>query len=169
MTAPRLSRATTRSAARLLGRAARLALLLLPVVLAIAGCNRRPREVDFDLTLQPDPHAPRPTVAAQPSDVYVPGGTLVRLLVHNRSASVHNLVLVQPGHIDEVLSAAAATPSDRSAEAAQAAVLARSPWVAPGQTQAVAFVAPPAGYYEFTCTCGTANHGTPLRGKLVVQ
>lgn len=121
------------------------------------------------MTLRADPHAPRPTIAAEPGDVYVPDGTLVRLLVHNRASSVHNLVLVHPGHVDAVLAATAAAPGERSQEAAQAAVLARSGWVAPGATGVVAFVAPPPGYYEFTCTCGTASHASPLRGKLVVQ
>lgn len=141
----------------------------LPIALLLIGCNRRPREVDFDLTLLPDVSAPRPTIGSAPPELYVPAGTLVRVLVHNRSSSVHNFVLVQPGHVDDVLAAATAPPGDRSAEGAQAAVLARSPWVAPGQSQAVVFVAPPAGYYEFTCTCSTASHGSPLRGKLVVQ
>lgn len=163
MTAARLPRPTTRSATLA------LALALWSALGTLAGCNRRPREVDFDVTLRSDPHAPRPTIAAEPGDLYVPGGTLVRLLVHNRGSSVHNIVLVQPGHIDEVLASSAAAPGDHSREAAQAAVLARSGWVAPGATGVVAFVSPPPGYYEFTCTCGTASHGSPLRGKLVVQ
>jgi hypothetical protein len=158
--------ATTRGMTR---RSSMASVLLLGMLGVLASCNRRPREVDFDLTLRPDPHAPRPTIVADPIDVYVPGNTLLRVLVHNQSSSVHNFVLLQPGHIDEVLSASTAAPGGPIAEAAHAAVLARSSWVAPGQTQVVAFVAPPAGYYEFTCTCGTASHTSPLRGKLVVQ
>lgn len=167
MTAPALPRPTTCHATRL-GQGLGWLGLLAAVALALA-CNRRPREVDLDVTLVNDVHAPRPSITTEPIDVYVPAGTLVRLLLHNHTSSVHNFVLVQPGHIDEVLAAAAAPPGDRSAEAAQAAVLARSPWVAPGQRQVVAFVAPPAGYYEFTCSCSTASHPSPLRGKLVVQ
>jgi len=147
------------------------------LLLSSLGCNRKPREVTLDLTLREISQAGTSAVVAEPPELYVPEGAQVRILVRNATQQAHNFVLVQPGHIDDVLAttpnakadAKADSKNDTKAEAPDAQVLTRGPWVAPQSTQATRFPAPLAGHYEFTCACGTASHPRPLRGKLIVQ
>lgn len=154
------------------GRPLWVALLLLLVGGGGAGCNRRPREAPRDISYRMAPATEGGGVIA-PAEVYAPADTLVRVILHNATAETHNFVLVQPGRVDEVLASARAPTTgmagDASEQKALAAILARGPWVAPGEKKAVAFTAPPAGFYEFTCTCDSASHHTPIRGKFVVQ
>lgn len=145
---------------------ARWARVLPALLLTMAlGCNRRPREVTCDLTLRNASGGGESTVLAEPAELYIPEGTQVHILVHNQTEQAHNFVLIQPGHIEDVLAA----PSPPSVDSKDSPVLAQGSWVAPHSTQGTRFAAPSAGHYEFTCSCGTASHRGPLRGKLVVQ
>ena len=141
--------------------------LLWPALLADTGCNRRPREVTCDLSLRQVERGNEPMVAAEPSELYIPEGSQVRIAVHNQTPTPHNFVLLQPGRIEAVL---AIPPSGQpGADMARSDVLVQGTWIPPQARQTTAFAAPPAGHYEFTCTCGTASHRRPIRGKLIVQ
>ena len=137
------------------------------LLVCLVGCNRRTREVTYDLTLRQTSNGSEATVVAEPVELYIAEGTQVRILVRNATQQAHNCVLVQPGRIEEALASAGSTAA--SADARNPAVVERGPWIAPQSSQATRFAAPAPGHYEFTCTCGTASHRTPLRGKLIVQ
>lgn len=143
--------------------------LLVPVLTANAGCNRQQRQVTCDLSLRQQAEGPDTTVAADPAELYIPEGAQVRIVVHNQTPTPHNFVLLQPGHIDGVLATTAPGEGKSSADMASPDVLVRGTWIPPQARQTTAFAAPPPGHYEFTCTCGTASHRRPLRGKLIVQ
>lgn len=144
-----------------------IALAFSLLLVCLVGCNRRTREVTYDLTLRQSPDGSESTVVAEPVELYIAEGTQVRILVRNATPQAHNFVLVQPGRIEEAL--ASAGSMEARADSRNTAVLERGPWIAPQSTQATRFAAPAPGHYEFTCTCGTAGHRKPLRGKLIVQ
>lgn len=102
----------------------------------------------------------------------VQAGKPVEILVENDDAMPHNLVIVQPGALQEVAVAGGVLPppSDPSAKAyvpASPKVLESTPLVQPGDTATLNFVAPhKPGSYPFMCTF--PGHWVRMYGVMLV-
>lgn len=139
------------------------AFVLAALVLAFAGCGRRPppgRKV-VDLYIESDGDF----LAFKPDALTCPAGATVHLTFRHTGeilSARHNWVLVYPGQLEAL--AEEALENDGVLAEHDPRVIAATPLCDRGETVSTQFVAPPPGDYPFLCS----THPEDMRGILHV-
>ena len=104
------------------------------------------------------------------AELRVKEGTTVILTLINESKDAsmqHNFVLIQRGTADKVAAEGVKVGDNHYFTPQIPEVLTSTMMVAPGNSDAVTFPAPPVGEYEFICTY--PGHYMKMRGKFIVE
>ena len=123
--------------------------------------NKKP---DLEVTLGTDGD----NMAFDKKEFEAKAGSTVKITFKNNAKPgglQHNFLIVKPGSEQEVANAAIAAGNDKGwVPAGNAAVLAATKLVDPGQSDSVTFVVPAAGDYPYICTF--PGHSMVMKGVM---